>query len=214
MDNRTIQIFGQGYGPEPVTITAKANGNVVFSGAVTTLNETIPPRNTIVPQLLYSFEIDRSFSGVIPMTCEVSSGTALLATVKANYMLAPNPAYTSAQLDVLADPNSTDDELYAVYSVGANPPFTQSETDTLYDLDVPESEKDAIFVAHNCTALVATGVDGFAELPSDPNSSVILYQDGQSTPLYPDHEEAPGTWSWTVSQDEELRYNLTVPPAV
>jgi hypothetical protein len=212
MDNRTIQILGQGYGTVPATITVKANGNTVFSGAVNTVDNPNPPRNTPVPQLLYSFEIDRSFTGAIPMTCEVSSGTVLFESVKTNYMLVPNPIYTTEEMAVLSNPDATDAEYVVVYSAGANPPFTQTEIDNLLDPAFPDAEKEAIVAAHNCQSEVLLGVDSFAEMSPDPLSSLILYTATGNIPLYADHAEAPGTWSWLVSENETLGFNLTVPP--
>lgn len=99
MANRTVQIIGYGFGATPATVTATVNGSQVFSGAVDTVNDPIPPM-PIDPALvnsgttLFTFEIPMNYSGALPMTVEVGTSPVVFAQIYANYANIANTSNT------------------------------------------------------------------------------------------------------------------------
>lgn len=87
MSIRTFKQLGEGYGPSEVSITAKIDDVVVYSGPIITLNEPLP----VIPDpvfdindTLYSWEADNNFSGQMMLEIEVNGGTLLLTDIWAN----------------------------------------------------------------------------------------------------------------------------------
>lgn len=101
MTNRTLQFYGYAYGNVPVQLNAHINGELVFSGAVDTLDQpvVIPPDMKNAPVL---FTVENSalfpvdFSGSYPMTVSVAVGDGIqLGNIFSNYMPTSNiPTYT------------------------------------------------------------------------------------------------------------------------
>lgn len=213
MANRTVQILGQGYGVNPAQITVTANGNTVFSGAVNTVDQTLPAlpnQDLSLPNILCTFEIDQTFTGQIPMTCAVSTGTVIFANILTNYRFIPNPVYTPEQLAILNNPTTTEAERVAIYTQVANPPLSQSDIDTLLDPAATFQQKNAIIVSHNCTTYISSGVNGFGPIdPTDARSSVTIDGIAQT----PDHGELPGTWWWKINTGSTMAYQLDVSSA-
>jgi len=220
MATKTIKFYGMGFGATPAQITATANGNAVFSGPVTTLDEPVWTSNfseKIESQAeLFSFEIDTSFSGNIPMTCGVTTGTVIFGQMFANYQPVPNPAYDSAQKAILRDPTATRAELTAVYSAVANPEFSPAEIAVLMDPETPQSTIDQLLIDHNCPVTVSSGPNQYVDLgdngplPDDPRLNVFI--DGVAQ--IPDRtSDSLGTWWWTIAAGSTLSYDLQVPPS-
>jgi hypothetical protein len=92
MVDRTLQFCGYAYGTVPVQLNAHINGQVVFSGAVDTLNEPLPALdiNTANAPPLFSVTsslFSTEFSGSYPMTVTVGTGAGVyLCEIKSNYM--------------------------------------------------------------------------------------------------------------------------------
>ena len=92
--NRTINFYGYAYGDVPVQLNAHINGELVFSGAVSTLNEAMPDTNGFdmsTAPILFSvtesalFPID--FAGTYPLTLSVATGDGILqCNTFSNYM--------------------------------------------------------------------------------------------------------------------------------
>jgi hypothetical protein len=214
MANRTVQILGQGYGATPSEITVTTNGNTVFSGPVNTQDQTVPALPNLdltLANILCTFEIDLAFSGQIPMTCTVASGTVIFTEILANYVSIPNPVYTPTQLATLSNFDTPWSESVAIYTEVANPPFSQQDIDTLLDPTVTKEEKNAIKVAHNCTMTVSSGADGYGLIYNDDSRSQVTIN-GIETPA---GHVAPydGTNWWTINAGSTLSYNLNVGPA-
>lgn len=214
MANRTIQLFGQGYGSAPAAMTVNCNGIEVFSGTVPTLDEPapvmIPNMNRSTDRvLLCSFEMPMSVEGLVPMTVEVTSGAILLADVMANYQMIFNPVFNETQLTQLGNPATTDSEKMAIYNAVANPAFSASEKTILVDVSVMDTEKDAILAAHNCGLMVSTGAT--CRLTQfEPRHNVTI--DG--VPQTPDTTGfTGGTWWWMVRENSTMSCNFMIPSA-
>ena len=212
--NRTVQIQGQGYGTSPAQITVTANGNTVFSGTIATVDQPLPALPDLainLPEILCTFEIDLAFTGQIPMTCTVNSGTTIFAGIYANYVQIPNPVYTPAQLATLANPDTTQADRVAIYTQVANPPLSQQDIDTLLDPSSTPQQRSTILVAHNCMPYISSGASGYGPLDNgDSRSSVTINGIAQTS----DPSELGGTWFWTVGTGSLLAYELDVDPAV
>ena len=214
MANRTVQIRGQGYGSSPAQITVTANGNTVFSGTIATVDQplsVLPNLAINLDEILCTFEIDLAFTGQIPMTCAVSTGTVIFAEIYANYVGIPNPVYTPAQSATLANPDTTQAERVAIYTQVANPPLSQQDIDTLLDPSSTPQQINTIRVAHNCMPYISSGASGYGGIDNtDSRSSVTINGIAQT----PDRGELPGTWWWTVGTGSSLAYQLDVDPAM
>ena len=93
MTNRTLQFCGYAYGDTPVQLNAHINGQVVFSGAVDTINSPIPPSETDISAAPPLFSVVDSalfpteFQGSYPMTISVATGSGIMIQqINSNYM--------------------------------------------------------------------------------------------------------------------------------
>jgi hypothetical protein len=94
MTTRTVKIFGQGFGSTPAEISVTLNGNVIYTGAVSTLDQPVYALpnldlTSVVPELC-DFEIGMDTNGTVPMTCTVLNGTVIFAQILANYCVIAN----------------------------------------------------------------------------------------------------------------------------
>ena len=215
MATRTVQILGFAYGSSPASVTATVNGVEVFDGTVPTDDQPVPslPDLELTPlqQVLFTFEIDRNFSGTVPMTCTVNNGTVVFGSILANYSTMINPVFSQEQLDILEDPTSTVEQKIAVYSAVANPPFSAEDLAILENPSTPPEEKELLLAAHGCSYEVNSGPDTFVSIDNtDPRNTVII--NGVVQVLDP--RDLPGTWWWTVSTGSVLAYDLEVDPTV
>lgn len=88
--NRTVQFFGQGYGPTPANIVVKMDDSVIFSGPIPTIDQigfNTAPEDQV---LLFTCELPIDFEGFKPMTIEVLEGTVVFAHIYANHCFQPN----------------------------------------------------------------------------------------------------------------------------
>jgi hypothetical protein len=215
---RTVQLLGQGYGQNPSEITVFANGTTVFSGAIPTLNLPVPslPNFDLIDTMtvLCSFEIDTSFSGSIPMTCQVIAGTTLFANILANYTPIANPAYSPAQLQAL-EAATTQAERVVIFEQVANPPLSQEDIDTLLSPTSTPEETSAILIKNNCKPLISSGPTGYRNIDTtdnitDPRSNVVINGVTQT----PDRIGLPGTWWWAINEGSTFAYSFNVSPAM
>lgn len=211
MTNRTIQFYGTGYGAEPVSITATANGNTVFNGTITTINEPLPTGAPDPAQftVIFTMEIPVEFSGTVPMSVTVNSGTGFaFAHVRSNYMYIPNPIYSSEQWTVIsADAQSA--ESLAIQTSLANPPFSQSELDTLSNPSTTQAEYYTILNAHGLIPYIMGGPGNFSASfwPTDSRTNVTI--DGNPmTPPNPRPPEYTGDWTWKVPAASTLAFTF------
>lgn len=93
MANRTLKIYGQGYGSTPVSLEITLDGTTVFSGAIDTVDEAWQPTpdlnaNTapVIVTIADSALVPTEFSGSLPMTVTVTGGSAVyLGDIYCNY---------------------------------------------------------------------------------------------------------------------------------
>jgi hypothetical protein len=212
MVTRTIQLLGQGYGPSPADITVTLNGNTVFSGTISTVDQPVPslPTDPLPPVVvLCTFATEQDFWNYdnleIPMTCEVNNGTVIFAEIFANYATVSNTAYTQEQLATLNNPNTPQSQKVALYETVATPPFTQEEIDTLLNPATPENVSRQILWSHSATPYMSSGPDSFTYIgTTDARNDVEI----NGVPQTPDRSDLPGTWWWTINNGSTLAYNL------
>jgi hypothetical protein len=209
MANRTIQIYGQGFGSTPAEIVVTANGNTVFSGTIPTTNDPLPvlPNIEYSTQEIFEFTVDPSFSGQLPMTCQVTNGTVIFAQVEMNYSFIRNPVYTQEQAQFISNPTTTWAQRVELYVPRANPALTQQQIDILLDPAVSDLDKNKIVWTHNLATIISSGDNTFVRLNSpDPRSNVAIDGIAQN----PDRIGLAGTWWWVINSGSTLSYNLGV----
>jgi hypothetical protein len=186
----------------------------VFSGPVSTVDQPLPilPNPaTKLTEILCTLEIDQAFTGQIPMTCTVSSGTVIFAEIYANYVKILNPVFTSAQIAILANPDTTLSEKIAIYTPVAVPPLSQTDIDTFLDPASTREQRNTIMNEHNCNSVISSGANSYSVIDTtDARSQVIIDGIAKS----PDHTSLAGTWWWVISAGSTLAYQLDVSPAV
>lgn len=209
MANKTIKFLGYGFSSSPAEVTATADGNVIHTGAVPTLNQPAPslPDLSISsePADLFTFDVDQSFVGTIPMTCTVTSGTVVFTVVQVNYYPIPNPVYSAADLEILNSNVKAD--ILALYEVKANPPLSAADLEVLNGADAVA--KQPILVAHNLTVTIPGGVNDFGpcDLLDDPRENPVLNGVVCSIDRTPPYT---GTWWWKLFEGDVFSYNLDV----
>ena len=100
MTNRTIRVYGQGFGPTEVEISVTANGIQVFNGPVSTVDQPLVPLQWPLEQseILFSMEVPVEFQGTMPIEITVNSGSGiLLQKMSINYVRLPNNVSSGAQ---------------------------------------------------------------------------------------------------------------------
>ena len=100
MTNRTIRVYGQGFGPTAVEISVTANGSPVFNGPVPTVDQPLVPLPWPLEQseILFSMEVPLEFQGTMPIEIIVNSGSGiLLEKMSINYVWLPNNVSSGAQ---------------------------------------------------------------------------------------------------------------------
>lgn len=88
MTTRKFFQQGQAYGPNTGVITAKIDGNIVFQGPVTTLNEPLPQLPQLdleIKNVLFSWTNDVFFAGSQTMEITVENAVLLLTNSAANF---------------------------------------------------------------------------------------------------------------------------------
>jgi len=214
MTNRTLQFWGQGYGSTPATVTVSLNGTTVYTGEVPTIDA---PKTLWADQILLftTGEIPVEFSGSIPMTCTVNSGTVVFAWIYANYVPVTNPIFTPKQLVILTDPTTTRTEFFAIVEPLANPPFSSADLAVLEDPSTPYSECVAILTAHGVNTLISGGPSYFNDnfWHGVSRENIIINGVPGATPI-PRPKELSGHWFWELSQGNTLVCDLNIDPGM
>jgi hypothetical protein len=210
MTNRTVYFKGQAFGASPANIAVSLDGNVIFSGTVPAENNPPTPRpETFIT--LFTTELPVTFSGTMPMTVQVISGTVVFASVLADYALVPNPVFTGEQFLTVSNTSAPIADRMAIWTALATPPLTPEETATLEA--GPESSRWPILQAHGISSYISGG-PGEANLNSlfngpydDPRTNVVIDDIPQVTPEPRDED---GTWMWMVSAGSTMTCTLNV----
>lgn len=208
---RTLQFYGKGYGATPATVTVTLDGDTVFDGPVTTVDQ---PTVDVLPEqqvVLFTCEVPVAFTGAVPMICTVNNGTIYFNYVTGNYASIPNPVYTLAQWSVLMNPASTKSQRLAIYEAVAVPPFSASEITTLQSTDPADlPAQNAILSSHGCNNFVSSGASNYQDIwPGEERSSVSIDGVPQTLPD-PRPSGAEGTWGWTVTSGSVLAFDLNI----
>ena len=209
MTNRTLKFYGQGFGTNPVTITAIIDGNTVYDGPVSTIDEilTSDPYPQDLCSSLFSTQIPVEFSGSFPVTIQVNSGFGIkLVTILENYILIPNPIYTPEQFEIVTNPDSGTEEVLDIFIDLASPAFSPEEIAVLSNPDTPEYEFRLLLTQHNVSVYVSGGEDHYNTSFSSAGDWADPKLDG--APILPP-DPVPGgwgNWTWTVPVGSVLQF--------
>jgi hypothetical protein len=213
MTNRTIKFNGQGFGNVPVTVTVTANGNIVYQGAINTVDQPLPLPSYSPQQFatLFTLQIPLDFVGSFPMaiTCESGLGMLLLDS-EANYNLIPNPIYTPEQFAVVSGSNKSTAGVDIFESL-ANPPLSQQDIDVLSNPSSTENECDAILAQHGLSIWVSSGADNYNSDFYNGDSRTTVALDGYPvSPPTPRPSGYSGDWTWITPVDSTLTFVFNV----
>jgi len=213
MTTRTFQFYGQGWGPETTEITVTLNGQTIFSGAIPTVPERPPTApGTLTPVLLFTGgEIDTAITGAFPMTVTVTAGNVIMCDIMGNYILVPNPIYTSAEWAVVTDPNQPE-AAQAIIVSKANPPFSAEQIAVLDTYALWSPEAQALCAEHQCE-LYVSGPAYFSDAiyDGDSRTNVIINGVPQTTPD-PRPDGLGGDWFWEVPTNQVMAFDLNINP--
>ena len=210
MTNRTVQIYGYGYGSTPASIEVTLDGNIVYNGTIATTSGPTPTlpddRDTVTFVAICEFELPVDYAGTLPMSCNVTNGTVIFAEIYANYCKITNPVYTEQEIQTLGNTSTPVSELIPILSAHASPPF--SAGDIAFLESNPRSTWKPLLVEHNALAMISSGPTGYKFIngPDDPRTGVTI--DGISQ--IPDHNQYPGQWWYRVNNGSTLAYNMVV----
>jgi hypothetical protein len=229
--NRTFKFYGQGYGSTPVSIIAKINDTVVYTGPVPTIPlpegprpAPIPPEQVELFSIANSATLNTDFSGILPMTVEVTSGDAVLfGEITSNYYQMVNlDVYTDVETQKILDPNSTAELINSIVIPKANPPFNDTELEFLNLPSYTTEQFDeflALLSTHGIPVYVSSGPDGYescynsvpanSENTIDPRSNVKIDEELQvGTELNGQIiiAKSTGLWNWFVNAGSTLSY--------
>jgi hypothetical protein len=192
MTNRTIQIFGQGYGSAAISANAQVNGNVVFTGEIPTVDQPAQPFSPD-PAVLFEFELPLDTVGSVPVLISFTGAeTVYIGQVQSNYVVRiDNPVYTSEDLAILRDPNSTRATKLPIYERAANPPLTGP--DILIIQNGTQEELLVILKQHNLSWSIPSPDQFISLTPPATKRNVVI----NSIAVVPG--DIPlGEWWWPV----------------
>jgi hypothetical protein len=196
MTNRTIQIWGQGYGPQPCTANVTFDGNTVFSGQISTIDSSTIYRLPEDQVVLISFEFPIDLSGTFPVTINIAGTDIFISSVLANFCSINNPVYTPTDVAILTNPATTFSDKLAIWSPLANPEFTSGDI-VLLETGTPQ-EKQSVLADHGLSITVSTGPETFG-LVAQPQCKTNVNINGvDSFPPDPLPPGVDGEWGWEI----------------
>jgi hypothetical protein len=212
MTNRTLRFYGKGFGSTPATMDVVLDGTTIFSGPVTTVDETfntaeVPSWPASYYDVNFTAELPVLFTGLKPMTVTVTNGTIVVGQITANYQGIPNPVWTTEEFNALNDINSsTAEERLAIRSAKAVPEFSQVDLDIIAGTD--QTAKQVVYVTHGVATYVGDPTL-WDDTPAGIDSRVDTVLNGVS--VTPDRlPDENGTWSWSLYSGDTLAYNLDI----
>jgi len=238
MANRTLNFYGFAYGNVPVQLNAHINGQVVFSGEVATIDESLPLPSTIVANTSVLFSVTDSalfpteFSGSYPMTISVATGNGIaIADITSNYM--PTGNYTPV-VDATMDNTTINGTTLTVgtlvsgtIAVGQLVDDPNNET-TVAPGTTITAGSDLIWTVSNVQNVTATTLQSGHLIPISSGAAEFLPvfngtpTNSEGTPdprssvqidgvtQVPPNAVSTGIWTWIVSQGSTLSCNLNV----
>ena len=212
MTNRTLYFQGQAYGSAPANIAVSLNGNVVFSGTLSTLNSSPTPRPETL-ETLFTTQLPVATSGTQPMTVQVVSGTVVFGPILADYSPIPNSVFSGEQFLTVSNTSSPIESRMAIWTELATPALSSEETTTLQN--GPESARWPILQAHGISNYMSSGpgpnINNLSSLFNgeydDPRTNVVIDDIPQVTPTPRDED---GVWFWMVSAGSTMTYTLNI----
>lgn len=87
MTDRTFQQYAQGYGSTPAQVTFQIDGNTVFSGSITTVDQpwpSLPDPDFIAPAMAWTWQDQADFEGTKQISIAVTGSPVLLGQTFAN----------------------------------------------------------------------------------------------------------------------------------
>lgn len=203
MTNRTVQIWGMGYGTTPCTIDATFNGTQVFSGNIPTVDSSDVQRLPEDQTTLFTFEIDQSLTGSIPMSMDITGADIFFEQVLVNFATVTNPVFSANELQTLETIGAPVEDKLAIWELHAVPPLSEADIALLSTTDEPGyPARNACLAAHGISLLVNTGETGFVDVNNgyDARSNVVITNAAFSSPQPPDPRPAgtEGTWGWEI----------------
>ena len=196
MANRTIQIYGQGYGPVDCTASVIFNGTQVFNGTIPTINSSDIGRLPTDQTVILSFDVSMDIAGKFPVEMTLTGNDIYVEQIFSNYNKVPNTIYNQSQWAILTNPSSTMEQRLAVYEQVANPPLTTDQINII--LTGTDAEVVALLTSLGLEAWVSSGANGFGSIaPAQSKSNVVV--NGDIVPL-PDPlpSQADGEWGYEV----------------
>lgn len=125
MTLRTFQQHALAFGETPTQVVCQIDGNTVFSGSVTTLDEfmpALPDANYHVDNIAWDWEQDAEFTGSRSITITVTGSPLLLAQTFANYPLAnSNAANTYGSFYAVQLGNATCTDPFTDVTINSQP---------------------------------------------------------------------------------------------
>jgi hypothetical protein len=210
---RTIQIWGQGYGPDAVTANVTFNGNTVFSGQIPTIDSSLIRYLPADQTVLISFDVPVELSGTFPVSIEFNGSDAFVSTIAANYCAQTNPIYSQSDLDVLFDPASSSAEKLAIWIPLADPELTSEEIVILETGTT--TEKNIVLAEHGLSLSVSTGSEGFAPV-ARPQCKINTVINGVAiAPPSPLPVDITGEWGWEIPCIDDVavfNFDLIIDP--
>jgi hypothetical protein len=209
MANRTIQVWGLGFGPPTCNAEVTFNNSVVFSGPIPTVDNPLDDPDN---QVLLSFQLPATTGGIFPVSITITGGqSAIVQQVLANYLIVNNPIYTEEQVAILTNPDSLFAQKLAIWETLANPPLTSEDVAILET--GTSAEQIAVLRDHNISTTVSSGEDGYGFI-AEHQAKNNVYINGILRTL-PDPLPAPyqGEWGWRFPVIDDvgiINFDLTV----
>jgi hypothetical protein len=206
---RTMNFYGYGYGSTPANIQVTLNSTEIFSGEIPTLDQVSVFTHPEDQTLIYSAQIPMDFAGNANVAVTVNNGYVWNEYIKINYGEKYNPKYTSEQIAILQNPDTTQNERVAIYETAAEPPFSAEEIALLESTNpADQPAKNAVLSAHGASVTVSTGADEFT-FPSAPDYRPVVYVNGVEQ-LIPAPRLYPGTYAWGVDSGQVFSANVII----
>jgi hypothetical protein len=196
MANRTVQVWGQGYGASPATANVTFNGNTVFSGQIPTIDSSVVYRLPDEQTVLFTFEIPVDLAGTFPVEVVFTGQDAYLSRVFANYSTTSNPVYNPTNREIITSATSTFAEKLAVWTQLAQPALTSEEITVLETGSAVE--KTAVLATHNLLLNISTGPDTFTAIAPVPYKINTTVDGVIVTTPDPRPSGAEGEWGWEI----------------